>query len=103
MNILTPGTSGLLSPFSKINGLYFNDDNEPEDFMYNFKKEVKDAIENMGVEYIDVNSDTSEEYYSKLNELDNYSKENVSTSGKGKNRYIINIDEDDMDNNNDEN
>jgi hypothetical protein len=34
-----PGTSGLITPFCKTDGLYFTNKYEPEDFKYEFEKE----------------------------------------------------------------
>ena len=37
-----PGTSGLLTPFCKTDGLFFNGANEPQEFKCLFEKEVTD-------------------------------------------------------------
>ena len=55
LNIM-PGTSGVLSPFGKINGLYFNDSREPDDYMYNFKQDISKIMKEDGVEYYDVSA-----------------------------------------------
>ena len=39
-----PGTSAILTPTCKTDGLYFNDSNEPEDFKYHFDKDVFESI-----------------------------------------------------------
>lgn len=39
-----PGTSGVLTPFCKTDGLYFNNENEPEGFMYTFDKDINDSL-----------------------------------------------------------
>lgn len=92
-----PGTSGVLSPFSKINGLYFNEQNEPDDFMVDFAKDVKRIMESKGVKYLDIEFTNKEDYYTALDNLDNFALENISVYGTSKNKYIITTLEDDPD------
>ena len=56
-----PGTSGVLSPFGQIEGLYFNNSSEPDDFEFNFKKDLSRVLEEEGVERIEIKADNKEE------------------------------------------
>lgn len=47
-----PGTSGVLTPFCKTNGLYFNDENEPESFKYEFEKSIYNEMKEKSDETI---------------------------------------------------
>ena len=39
-----PGTSAVLTPFCKTDGLYFNGNNDPEDFKYIYDKDIVDTF-----------------------------------------------------------
>ena len=41
-----PGTSAIITPFCKTNGLYFDSSNEPEEFKYNFDRDVDSYFTN---------------------------------------------------------
>jgi len=43
-----PGTSAVLTPFCKTDGLYFNGENDPESFKYNFDKDIMETISDNG-------------------------------------------------------
>lgn len=59
-----PGTSALLTPFCKTKGLYFNADNEPESFKYEFDKDVENYYGNRkDCLNITPKFDSIEEYY----------------------------------------
>lgn len=93
-----PGTSGVLSPFGKIKGLYFNEDSEPDDFMFDFMEDMKKILEKEDIEYLDVNFKNREEYYKAMNMLREFNTENVKvsfTSREG--NYDMIIEQEDMD------
>lgn len=58
-----PGTSGILSPFSKIKGLYFNNDGEPDSFLVDFMKDLNRVFKEEGKDAIMVEFETKEDYY----------------------------------------
>jgi hypothetical protein len=60
-----PGTSGLLTPFCKTSGLFFNPDFEPEDFKWSFEKDVTNFRKNNtdGL-FIDLSCDNISDYFS---------------------------------------
>lgn len=95
MNIhLLPGTSGVLSPFGKIDGLYFNNSDEPNKFMYDFKNEIKDILKSDDVDYIELQCDNKEDYYNLLAELSKMSHDSITVSGTSKNKLNIIIEDD---------
>ena len=64
-----PGTSGLLSPFSNIKGLYFDEKNEPDTFGYNFNKDIRRILESKNYDCIGIRAHNSEDYNRILNDI----------------------------------
>ncbi len=93
-----PGTSGLLSPYSKINGLYFNDKNEPDDFIIGFNQDLRTILSEDGVDFIDIELENKEDYFTMINKLDDFGKGNFKVYGTSKNKYIITVEEFNIDN-----
>jgi HSP20 family molecular chaperone IbpA len=91
---VTPGTSGVLSPFSKLSGLYFNDSNEPDDFMFKFKQELKEGLKQEGVQYIDINVENKVDYYRILHELESFTNDNIKVYATSRNKFDIRLEED---------
>jgi hypothetical protein len=59
-----PGTSGVITPFCKTYGLYFNDSPEPEDFKYNFEKDILDYRKSKSDKYfIDIGYENITDYF----------------------------------------
>ena len=89
-----PGTSGLLSPFAKINGLYFNDDEEPHDFYYQLMKDLEEKYEKDDkITYIKCDFETEKDCYNALMDMQKYADENISicgTSREGHYELVIN-------------
>jgi hypothetical protein len=84
-----PGTSGILSPFGKIEGLYFNNSKEPDDFTYEFKKDLSEILEDEDVEYIQINADNKQDYYKILDEMLHFNKNAIKISGTSREEYTI--------------
>lgn len=94
-----PGTSGLLTPYSKMDGLYFDGGMEPDNFLFEFKKRVKDTIKNKGAKYITVDFSNKEDYYAMMNAMQTFNDEQLSvitTSDENDLRIIV-MDEIDLD------
>ena len=97
-----PGTSGLLSPFSDINGLYFNPDDEVDDFEYRLSKDLERIYKEKGITYIKLDFDNKDDYYNTLVAMQKYANDNISVSGTSREgHYEVVIDNDE--NNEDEN
>lgn len=84
-----PGTSGILSPFGKIEGLYFNNSSEPDDFTFDFKKDIKNIMDKDGVEYLEINCDNKKDYYKILNALVDFNEDSITVSGTSKDNFKI--------------
>jgi hypothetical protein len=82
-----PGTSGLLSPFGKIDGLYFNATDEKNNFMYEFQKDLAEVQAQYGIKYIKMDFDSETDFYNALMELQQYAKDNVEMYGTSKNGH----------------
>lgn len=94
-----PGTSGELSPFSPIKGLYFDDSPEPDEFYYNLVKELSEKYKKKGVNYITLEYDNPEDFYNALVSLEKFSNDNVTISSTSRtgNYDIVVKDEVDLD------
>ena len=79
-----PGTSGLLSPFGNIDGLYFDGSDEKDNFMYEFQKDLAEIEKQQGIEYIKLDFDSENDFYNALMEMQNYAKENTMFYGTSK-------------------
>jgi hypothetical protein len=91
-----PGTSGLLSPFSDMNGLYFDDDNEPDDFGYRLNKDLEDIFKEKGVQFIKLDFDNKDDYYNALVSMQKFTNDNINVSGTSREgHYEIVVDSDD--------
>lgn len=86
-----PGTSGILSPFSKIKGLYFNDENEPDNFMFEFRNDIERILKEKGVEYIDIKVDNKEDYYRIMNNLSNFNNDKIKMFWRTEDNYAMTI------------
>lgn len=84
-----PGTSGVLSPFGKIDGLYFNDSREPDNYMFNFKQDLDKIMENEGVEYVKIEADNKNDYYRILNDLCKFNKDAIKVSGTSREKFEV--------------
>ena len=96
-----PGTSGLLSPFAKIDGLYFNNDDEPDDFYYQLTKDLEKKYAEKGITYIKCDFESANDFYNALKDMEKYSESNITcygTSREGHYEIVINEDTD-MDDN----
>ena len=94
----SPGTSGILSPFSKIKGLYFNDDNEPDNFMFEFKQDIERILKDKGVDYIDIKVDNKEDYYRIMNNLADFADNQIKMYWRTTDDYTITLENvEDMD------
>jgi hypothetical protein len=93
-----PGTSGTLSPYSDIKGLYFDDSDEPDDFKFDFIKDMSNILKKENVSSITIDFDNKEDYYRTVNELRELSDKNINVYATSKvNSYdIILEDEEDL-------
>ena len=92
-----PGTSGLLSPFAKIDGLYFDPSDEPDDFYYSIMNDLKEKYKDKHINYISCEFDNPQDFYKALHDMEKYCDENISiygTSREGVYEMVINEDSD---------
>ena len=73
-----PGTSGILSPFAKIRGLYFNSDGEPDEFMEEFMTDLKSYMKTSGQDMIAIDFTNKDEYYRILEKAEAFTEENLT-------------------------
>ena len=64
-----PGTSGTLTPFADMESLYFNNDNEPDDWFYQFNKKMNEIYDRDKISYIKFDFDSKDDFYDALQEM----------------------------------
>ena len=72
-----PGTSGILSPFSKIDGLYFNTDGEPDSFLVDFVKDINRVLRNEKETVLEIEFENEDEYYAIMNNIERFLDEDI--------------------------
>jgi hypothetical protein len=88
-----PGTSGVLSPFAKIDGLYFDPSPEPSEFYFNIIKDLKTKFKNKNKTYIVIDYDNPVDFYRGLDELIKYTDDGIiisATSREGVYDIVLN-------------
>lgn len=76
-----PGTSGTLSPFSKIQGLYFDNSNEPDDFLFNLQSDLEKISKENNELFIKLSFDNKDDYLNCINKLEKLNNENIAIYG----------------------
>ena len=89
----------MLSPFAKIDGLYFSKEAEPSEFYYNLMKDLEKKWDDEGYTYIKLNFESSSDFYNALYGISQFNSENIKAYGTSKDdQYEIVLNEDsDMD------
>lgn len=82
-----PGRNGLLSPWGKINGLYFDDSMEVGNFFWNLQHDLHQYYNDKGKIYLMMNFEREEDYYSMLYQLQQFDG-NVHCYGTSKEGHI---------------
>lgn len=98
-----PGTSGLLSPFGKIDGLYFNGSNEKDNFTFEFQKDLAEIEKQCGIQYIKMDFDSENDFYNALMDMQKYTDDNTKFYGTSKDgHYEVVIESEKSDDDEDE-
>ena len=94
-----PGTSGVLTPFTEMESLYFDNNNEPDDWFYQFNKRMNEIYDKNGISYIKFDFDSANDFYNALESMRKvYDDVKIyGTSREGKCEIIIENESDDDD------
>lgn len=92
-----PGTSGLLTPYGKIKGAYFDDSPEKDNFMYEFQKDLSEILKKKGVQYIKLDFDSESDFYDAIMALQE-SNLDIKIYGTSKEGHCEVVVEDEIDN-----
>ena len=77
-----PGTSGRLSQFAKMDGLYFDSSEEVSDFMYNLNNELVDMYNKDGeLKYIMCNFENPTDYYNCMQNMRDFTNNGLNVYG----------------------
>lgn len=89
-----PGTSGVLSPFTDIEGFYFDNSEEPDDFAFKLSKDLERIFKEKGIEYVKFDFESKDDYFNAIMSLNKYVEDNVRVSGTSREgHYEIIVDE----------
>ena len=89
-----PGTTGILIPFGKIKGLYFDDSYEPESARMEMIKDIEAILKEEGTEYIGIEYENDEDYYKIMEDITKYT-DGISvyaSSIEGDNSILLEVD-----------
>jgi hypothetical protein len=78
----------LLSPFGNIDGLYFDGSDEKNNFTYEFQKDLAEISKDMGIQYIKMDFDSENDFYTALMEMQEYATENTKLYGTSKDGHF---------------
>ena len=93
----------MLSPFGKIDGLYFDGSDEKDNFTYEFQKDLAEISQNCGIKYIKLDFDSENDFYNALMEMQQYAKDNTMLYGTSKDgHYEVVIESEKSDDDDDE-
>lgn len=93
-----PGLSGVISPFTKMESLYFDNSDEPDGLAYELVKDLEQIWDEHGKPYVKLEFDNKDDYYNTIMSLDKYSNDNITISGTSrKGQYEIIVENDDTD------
>ena len=87
-----PGTSGLITPFVKMDGLYFDGSPEPNNFYYDLIVREKKKAKKHGKTFVMPDVKNSDEFYEALYDMEKYTNENVKmfeTSKEGEYEVFV--------------
>lgn len=65
-----PGRSGIISPFCKLDSLYFSEEPEPDDVMYNLSNRITQIMNNEENVVIQLNCQSKDEFYKVLHDIE---------------------------------
>ena len=89
-----PGTSGVLSPFTDIDGLYFDNSEEPDDFAYRLSQDLERILKEKDIQYIKFDFESKDDFFNILTKMKEFTNENVRVSGTSREgHYEIVVDE----------
>lgn len=69
--------AGLLTPYSKMDGLYFDDSMEPDDSIFDLKRAIEKVAVQKEVSFIKIQFDKKEDYYDAMNLLRNFNDQHI--------------------------
>lgn len=93
-----PGSSGIITPFCKTDGLFFSEKHEPEEFINEFKLDINNYNRSNKKSFVTFNCKDLEDYKNVISELDenikNCSVKKIREKKKNSMFIKINIDND---------
>ena len=72
-----------------MEGLHFNNDPEPDGFLFEFMKDVKDMMDKNNKEFIEVEFESPEDYYEVMNNINEFTKNNISCYGISRDAPVV--------------
>ena len=87
----------MLTAYSKMDGLYFDDSMEPDDSIFDLKRAIEKVAAQKEVSFIKIEFENKEDYYDAMNLLRNFNDEQIhvhSTSREDDLSVVIESDAD---------
>ena len=87
----------MLTAYSKMDGLYFDDSMEPDDSIFDLKRAIEKVAAQKEVSFIKIEFEKKEDYYDAMNLLRNFNDEQIhvhSTSREDDLSVVIESDAD---------
>ena len=69
--------------------LHFNNDPEPDGFLFEFMDDVRDMMKKHDKEFIEVEFESPEDYYSVMNNINEFNKNNISCYGVSRDAPVV--------------
>ena len=71
----------MLSPFSDIEGLYFDNSDEPDDFVIQLNNDLERIFEKKGITFLRIEFENKDDYFNTLTALRKYADDNIKLYG----------------------
>ena len=72
-----------------MEGLHFNNDPEPDGFLFEFMKDVRNMMNKNNKEFIEVEFESPEDYYEVMNNINEFTKNNISCYGISRDAPVV--------------
>lgn len=67
----------MITPFGKMDGLYFDDSMEPDDEVFALRNAIEKIAEQKDVSFVRLNFETKEDFYQAMNAFRHFANDNI--------------------------
>lgn len=81
-----------------MEGLYFDNSNEPDDFLFKLNKDLEEIYKKKNINFIKLDFENKDDYYNTLLAMQKFTSDNINVSGTSREgHYEIVIDNEESD------